>query len=76
MKFARWIELNPDKVPDLRKQLGVTKQSFHRYVREERIPDKDVMPIIANATAFLVTANDFYGIDPLQAAKATMAAAS
>ncbi len=70
MKLDAWCKQNPDKVAKLRDQFG--KQNLHRYRAGERIPDDEAMPEIAKLTGYQVTANDFYGIDPIRAAKAAV----
>jgi transcriptional regulator with XRE-family HTH domain len=74
MKFDKWCEANPAKAVGLHKRLGVPRQTLHRYKTGERIPDDVMMPKIAKATGYQVTANDFYGIDPIKAAAALEAA--
>jgi transcriptional regulator with XRE-family HTH domain len=70
MKLKAWCESNPDKVPMARKRVGVTSMSWSRYLRGVQKPEDSVMRKLAAATDYAVTANDFYGIDPIRAAKA------
>lgn len=70
MKLKAWLKANPQKAKGFRDRIGVSKQALNRYVHHERVPDDEVMPKIARQTAYEVTANDFYGIDPAKAAKA------
>lgn len=71
MRFADWCEANPTKATALREKLGL--KTFHKYRRGDvtRV-DPDTIAVICAATAHQVTANDFYDIDPVRTAKATM----
>lgn len=70
MKLSRFCQLYPEKVPALRRRLGFHNQTWLRYVNGDRIPRPEQMRDIASGTEFLVTANDFYDIDPERAARA------
>lgn len=71
MKLRDWCAKNPDKVPALRLRVSVHPKKWPSLARGEFIPRSKVMGQIARGTSFEVTANDFYGIDPLKAAEAT-----
>lgn len=43
-------------------RINVSAEAVRRYVKGQRIPDKDVMGRIALATGGKVTANDFFGM--------------
>lgn len=43
-------------------RINVSSESVRRYVKGERIPDKEIMGRIALATGGKVTANDFFGL--------------
>ena len=45
---------------ELAKRIGVTEVSLSRYEREERIPAREIMPKIVEATGGAVQPNDFY----------------
>ena len=48
--------------------IGCSREAVRRYCKGERIPDRETMPKIADATQGSVTANDFFGISPAVAA--------
>ena len=60
------------KRPQFAAQIGRTAEAVRRYEEGERIPDRETMPLIVDATAGEVTPNDFFGIatadQPAQAA--------
>lgn len=71
MQFNDFCRAYPKKAAKLKEKLG--KKTFHKYASGDvSRPDPETIDIIVADTGYLVTANDFYGIDPLKAAKATM----
>ncbi len=68
MTLKDWLDDAGMTVPQFAHRIGRSPQAVRRYVSGERIPDKETMPLIAEATGNIVTANDFFGIPSPQAA--------
>lgn len=68
MTLKEWLESNDLSHVDFALRIGRTNEAVRRYVNGERIPDRDTMPLIVEATGGCVTPNDFFGIEPQQAA--------
>lgn len=62
MKLNQYLAESKTSPAQFAEQLGVSKETVRRYLKGERIPDRDMMQKIALATACKVTANDFFGI--------------
>lgn len=60
MKLGAYLELQKITLEAFGKSIGRTRQAVSRYVAEERIPDRETMAKIVEATDGAVTANDFY----------------
>lgn len=61
MQLEDWLKENEVSVPDFAKKIGVKGvRSVYRYINNERIPEKEVMGRILEATKGEVTANSFY----------------
>jgi hypothetical protein len=72
MKLEAWCKANPKKAAVLKDRLG--KKTFYKY-RKENVSrcDPETLAIIVEVSKHQVTANDFYGINPIKAAEAAMA---
>lgn len=67
MKLSAWIALNPRKAAGLARRIKVTRQAFHRYAVEARIPRPDPMRRIYLLTEGLVDPNSFYDLPDVPA---------
>ena len=63
MKLERWIEANGHDEAAFAVLIGTTEMAVRRYCRGDRIPAKEQMQRIWQATNGDVTPNDFYGLD-------------
>lgn len=66
MTLRDWLEQEGVSVPQFASRIGRTAEAVRRYVSGERIPDKDTMPLIAQATRRKVTPNDFFDLAPVK----------
>jgi hypothetical protein len=64
MTLDDYLNLKSIARPAFAELIGTSPQSLARYLDRSRIPEKNTMVRIAEATNGLVTANDFYGIAP------------
>ena len=62
MTLKDWLAREGLSNAEFGKAINRTAETVRRYVGAERIPDRDTMPLIAEATRGEVTANDFFGI--------------
>lgn len=62
MKLSDYLERTSTSRHEFAKTIGVSAETVRRYIAGTRIPEKEKMERIAEATAFAVTANDFFGI--------------
>jgi transcriptional regulator with XRE-family HTH domain len=62
MKLGDYLAENRIPRSKFAELIGVSGETVRRYIAGARIPERDVMERIALATAFQVTANDFFGI--------------
>jgi transcriptional regulator with XRE-family HTH domain len=63
MTLAEWLKGKKLSNAEFAAKIERTAEAVRRYANGERIPDKETMPLIAQATGGDVTANDFFGID-------------
>ena len=74
MQLKDWLTAKEMTNADFGKLIDRTAEAVRRYANGERIPDRETMPLIVEATGGEVTANDFFGIssgtpdEPQQAA--------
>jgi hypothetical protein len=68
MTVKDWLAAHGKNNAEFGAQNGRSAEAVRRYAAAERIPDRDTMPLIAEATGGQVTANDFFDIKPNQAA--------
>lgn len=64
MTLRDWLASQGVTIPEFATRIGRSSESVRRYVNGDRIPDKETMPLIADVTSGVVTANDFFGITP------------
>ncbi|GAA3271399.1 hypothetical protein GCM10020258_46350 [Sphingomonas yabuuchiae] len=62
MTLKEWLDREAMSVPQFATRIGRSAEAVRRYVSGERIPDKDTMPLIAEATQRKVTPNDFFDL--------------
>lgn len=60
--LARYLSNNGIRQSDFAARIGCTQPAVARYVNGLRIPDRDTMQRIFDATNGAVTPNDFFGI--------------
>lgn len=61
MTLEDWLSQNDISVPDFASMIGVKgARSVYRYINRERIPEKEIMARIVEATKGNVTPNSFY----------------
>lgn len=60
MKLLDWRTAQALTLAQLAERVGVTKISLSRYERGERIPAREIMQKIVEATVGAVQPNDFY----------------
>lgn len=70
MQLKDWLEKHGVNNADFGRKIDRSAEAVRRYANGERIPDRETMPLIVDATAGAVTANDFFGIDPAESAAA------
>lgn len=63
MTLKDWLAEAGQTHSALAEQIGRSSEAVRRYANGDRIPDRDTMPLIVEATAGRVTANDFFGIE-------------
>lgn len=68
MTLKEWLAANETSHVEFAKTIGRSAEAVRRYMNGERIPDRETMPLIVEHTGGDVTANDFFGIEPAQAA--------
>lgn len=68
MTLKEWLADNDITVAQFASRINRAPESVRRYVSGDRIPDKETMPVIVAETGGAVTANDFFGISPQDAA--------
>jgi transcriptional regulator with XRE-family HTH domain len=66
MTLKEWLDREAMSVPQFATRIGRSAEAVRRYVSGERIPDKDTMPLIAEATQRKVTPNDFFDLPPVK----------
>jgi transcriptional regulator with XRE-family HTH domain len=62
MQLGVWLEASGCSNAEFGKRIGRSAEAVRRYAGGERIPDRETMPRIVDATNGKVTANDFFGI--------------
>ena len=62
MLLRAYLDLNGVSIPAFADAIGVSVQTVHRYLNNERIPRPEVMVRIKKATSGAVRPNDFYPI--------------
>lgn len=70
MQLRDWLASEGIEPRDFAPRIGRTPEAVRRYVAGERIPDRETMPLIVEATRGSVTPNDFFGIPVSQQAAA------
>jgi DNA-binding transcriptional regulator YdaS (Cro superfamily) len=63
MTLEDWMAGRDLTVPDFARTLGRSPEAVRRYIKGDRIPDRETMLAIARETSGEVTANDFFGIE-------------
>lgn len=63
MLLRDWLSANEKTNGEFGQTIGRTAEAVRRYASGERIPDRETMPLIVEATGGEVTANDFFGIE-------------
>lgn len=64
MTLRDWLDRENIRTPQFAAHIGRTSEAVRRYVSGDRIPDKETMPLIVDATKGEVTPNDFFGVRP------------
>lgn len=62
MKLNDYLKATETSRQDFAETIGVSAETIRRYIAGARIPEKEIMERIAEATNLQVTANDFFGI--------------
>lgn len=70
MKLGAYLDLREITLDAFGEKIGRTRQAVSRYVAGDRIPDRETMVKIIEATEGAVTANDFYDVAPTKQAAA------
>lgn len=60
MKLAEYLASKDISVPDFADMVNVERQSVHRWLKNERVPDALRLAKIAEVTGGAVTPNDFF----------------
>jgi hypothetical protein len=60
MLLRQYLTDHSIPVPDFAASIDVTVQAVHRYIAGNRVPRREVMDRITQATQGNVTPNDFY----------------
>lgn len=60
MQLGAYLKAQEIEIPTFARDIAVSVQAVHRYVKGERIPTQDVMARIVAKTAGQVQPNDFY----------------
>lgn len=63
MTLREWLDANDLNNAEFGERIKRTAEAVRRYASGERIPDRETMPLIVDATAGQVTPNDFFGFD-------------
>lgn len=66
MELRDWLTQNEISDDAMADRLGISRQSLWRYRSGKRLPDKDMLNRIFEATGGAVTANDFVHAAPSQ----------
>lgn len=74
MKLSTFLSERKISTADFAAKIGLSEVSITRYAASTRIPRRQHMLAIAEATEGLVTANDFFGIEVPAAPDASEAA--
>lgn len=64
MKLSTWMNLNDLKPNAVAKLFKVPHANVYKYLYEKAIPRRSIMKRIYEITLGLVTANDFYELNP------------
>ena len=62
MTLREWLDAHDKTNAQFAEMIGRTAEAVRRYALGTRIPDRETMPLIIEATEGSVTANDFFGI--------------
>lgn len=62
MTLKDWLATKDISNADFGAKICRTAEAVRRYANGERIPDRETMPLIVEATGGEVTANDFFGV--------------
>jgi transcriptional regulator with XRE-family HTH domain len=68
-RLKEWLESKGRTHVDFATEINRTTEAVRRYCNGDRIPDRETMPLIVDATGGEVTANDFFGISASTAPK-------
>lgn len=63
MTLRDWLDANGKSNAQFAEAIGRTAEAVRRYASGDRIPDRETMPLIVDATEGQVTPNDFFGFD-------------
>lgn len=64
MTLGQYLEEQKISPAEFGRRIGRSRAAISRYVADERIPDRETMGKIVEATGGAVTANDFYAPSP------------
>ncbi|TRO96756.1 helix-turn-helix transcriptional regulator [Glycocaulis profundi] len=64
MTLSDWLKTSNVTPSAFADRIGVSRQAVHRYVEGDRIPRREVLTKINEATGGAVTANDFLAPQP------------
>lgn len=62
MKLKDWLDREEISNATFAAKIERTSEAVRRYASGERVPDKETMPKIFDATGGAVTANDFFDL--------------
>lgn len=62
MTLKEWLTAKDITVSQFANTISRTPEAVRRYVVGDRIPDRETMPLIADATGHSVTPNDFFDL--------------
>jgi transcriptional regulator with XRE-family HTH domain len=60
MQLSSYLKKSGVTAAEFAKRIGVDKTTVYRYIRGERIPNRDALSRIMEETEGAVTANDFF----------------
>ena len=63
MKLSIWRKAQGLTLAEVAERVDVTEVTLSRYERGERIPAREIMPKIVEATGGAVQPNDFYSVE-------------